>query len=148
MQVMEGLDNSFGFTVATGPSGAERAWTNLAYALAVPDAELHDPAAVAARVGTAGSQGAQAFGAALEQISPGDSLAPRLAEVIGRLGAPGLAPVLQNLEVGDRKRAAQSAARALNVQSLVVLTQAVGMSFRLPLSQPLLERGAERLRTL
>ncbi len=136
---MDGLEN-FGLTMAGGVSSTDTKWTDLGHALGVQDPHVADARAFASRLSSISTSGAATFGSTLEDLAgPGDVIAQRMSEVLTIAGAAGTQPPFQKLEVGDRKRAAQSAARALSPQALVIMTQAVAQTFSLPLSQPLLE---------
>jgi hypothetical protein len=137
---MDGLDNSFGLTIATGSRGSDRAWLDMARVAQVADAHASDPAAVAAQLVQTSGTSASAFATMLDSLAgPGDALAARASDLITALGTTGTLPLMRRLDVNDRKRAAHAAANALTPPALVILAQAVGQSFSLPLSQPLLE---------
>ena len=137
---MEGLDNSFGLSIATGYSGSERAWADLVRMAQVPDTRVTDVNAVAAQLTAESHVAARSFATMLENLSgTGDPLSARVSDLVRALGVSGLRSLMQRLEVLERKRAVQAAALSLDAAALVPLAEATGAAFTLPMSQPLVE---------
>jgi hypothetical protein len=149
---MDALHNTFGLTIATGSVGSERAWSDLVNMLGLTDAQGADLEIVASELTAQAPTAAHTFANLYDELTgPADPTAARAADLTKRLGTVGLKALLQGLEVMERKKAIQAAARSLTPESLILVAEAGGQSFSLPLSQPLLElvrklcRAAETL---
>ena len=136
---MDGLDLGFGLTTPTSHNGAGATWTNLLRALGLDPASATDEA-VASRLSAAAASHADAVGHLLDELNGiDDPIAGRVSNLVGRLGATGLQPLLVRLEISARTAALQNAARSLTPAALLPLIEAAGNAYALPLSQPLLE---------
>lgn len=149
---MDSLHNTFGLTIATGSIGSERAWSDLVNVLGLTDAQGADLEIMASELTAQAPTAAHSFANVYEELTgPADLTAPRASTLAERLGTVGLKALLQGLEVAERKNMIQAAARSLTPAALILVAEAGGQSFSLPLSQPLLElirklcRAAETL---